>query len=440
MTTLGLAALLAGLLTVAAANTRARSIGAGVDATHRPFEPAVIKGEALSAMQGAPIDELVLYAYRAGHWSPIPFQIDEVTASGVYSATEDGLLDENDELVFLGGDASGAAPTSIWVDDDAARLGPRQVITLTDPLQPSWTAYAYLYRSKTLPATTTRYVQVNAVAGAIQGVSYTLGFAPEQFVGLADLTINGNPADILDRQKIRVRVNSPFPLPDVTLDEEMIVDFLGTSATFTPTIAGPVRAIGGGRLGSYAYYGDRLQVQAALALAELELPISGATIDSVRVSLDLNDPNTSGLAPATYYDSNTPAGVPIDGQADDVPATPPFDWYQASGSFGGLGAVLVVDPGVDLLSNYYKDDAEEDAAGDDTGDKRSFADTGILIEKSGSTLGDISFTQLLYVLPPTSGSVGATLIDWFNKPLVTSVAPQTLASPPERTYLPLVIR
>jgi hypothetical protein len=224
------------------------------------------------------------------------------------------------------------------------------------------------------------------------------------------------------------------------LDEEMIVDFLGTPATFTPTIAGPVRAIGGGGLGTYAYYGDRLQVQAALALADLELPISGATIDFVRVSLDLNDPDATGLAPATYYDSNTPAGVPIDGQADDVPATPPFNWYQTSGSFGGLGAVLAVDPGVDLLSNYYKDDGEEAGGGDDTGDMRSFADTGILIEKSGSTLGDISFTQQLYVLPPTSGSMGATLVDWFNNPLATSAASQTLSSLPERTFLPLVIR
>jgi hypothetical protein len=103
----------------------------------RPQDPVIVSGAMLTAFDGAAIDELRLYAFADGSWQPIPFQVDEVVFinnTNVYTAFEDGLLDANDELVFMGHDAGEAVPTSEWVVDAEARSNPRMVITATDSL------------------------------------------------------------------------------------------------------------------------------------------------------------------------------------------------------------------------------------------------------------------------------------------------------------------
>ena len=45
----------------------------------RGEDPIIVTGSSLPVFVGKPIDELVLYSYAEGSWSPIPFQIDERT-------------------------------------------------------------------------------------------------------------------------------------------------------------------------------------------------------------------------------------------------------------------------------------------------------------------------------------------------------------------------
>jgi hypothetical protein len=69
---------------------------------------------------------------------PIPFQIDEVNISGTYVISDDGLLGNRDELVFMArSDAGDSASAADWPVDAAARLNPRYAITVTDPLVPA---------------------------------------------------------------------------------------------------------------------------------------------------------------------------------------------------------------------------------------------------------------------------------------------------------------
>ncbi|MBX3472610.1 MAG: hypothetical protein KF878_37640 [Planctomycetes bacterium] len=103
------AALAAALLGLAAA-ARGEVTQAEPCTLDRPEGAVVVTGERLEAALGAPLDRLRLYALRDGALRPIPYQLDERTPEGGYaftggeerrSDTDDGLLDPNDELVFM---------------------------------------------------------------------------------------------------------------------------------------------------------------------------------------------------------------------------------------------------------------------------------------------------------------------------------------------------
>jgi hypothetical protein len=194
---------------------------------------------------------------------------------------------------------------------------------------------------------------------------------------------------------------------------------------------GPVRAVAGSESGGlfYGFYGGRfaLALNADLSDTVIDLPPFGTVpvhINTVRTSLDLRDPTLSGFGPATYYDSNTPSGVPIDGAADAVPPTPPLSWFQWAGVPGSLVTVLDVEPGTGVHTNVYRDDAAIDA--DDTGDQQRFADTGMQIDApDGGEIGfvSVSFSSLIY--PPGQGNVGGDAAARVHNPLLSQTAEQT---------------
>ena len=105
------------------APTKAQSPPVTGAAINRPQDPIIVTGANLSAHGGAPVNELVLYAYQAGAWTPIPFQIDERTndITGTYVISDDGLLDANDELVFMAADTGDSVNNnSNWPNDAAS--------------------------------------------------------------------------------------------------------------------------------------------------------------------------------------------------------------------------------------------------------------------------------------------------------------------------------
>jgi hypothetical protein len=123
---------------------------AAADAINRLADPAVLSGASFPGFIGVPNSQLALYAYRSGAWTPIPFQIDEVSITGTYVVSDGGLLDANDELVFMPVDAGVSVTPGVWPADTASRFQPRYAITVTDPLNSGNQAWAYLYRSATL--------------------------------------------------------------------------------------------------------------------------------------------------------------------------------------------------------------------------------------------------------------------------------------------------
>ena len=395
-----------------------------VEAVDRQYDPLILPAAHLEAQKNPPISELALYRYQGGAWSPIPFQIDEVDLTGTLVMTGDGYLNFQDELVWMAWDGGDQAPLGDWPDDPFARLNPRIEIRFTDPLTPGQDAWVYLLRSPTIPRTNRTYVSWDAPSQTATAISYTLTFDYENFFGFADLTINGQGIDILDRQKIRGEIDVFF-LP---FNEEDLADVITRPVEFEAQ--GPVRLATGTGAQRLELFGRSFNSTLLVDTTALGLPLTEA-----RTSLDLNNPAQTGLD--TYFDSNTPAGVTIDGFQDAVPANPLLDWYQYSGDSVGPGGLVVIwddiDPAGGSLENFYLDDENAN----DPGDGAAYGDAGVFISSPGSL---ISLTLAAYILPPgTEANTGGSLYSEYQNPLVISQSIQTQA-PPVQVFLPMVRR
>ena len=401
------------------AQTGTAQTPSAVAAINRPQDPVVVAGASFPGFSSVPVGDLVLYAYRSGTWTPIPFQIDEVNISGTYVISDGGLLDANDELVFMAGDAGNSVSTTIWPVDTQSRLYPRYVISVTDPLSAGNQAWVYLYRSTTLTGSGVSYVTWNHSAQTAAAISYTAALSPTKFVGLADLVINGTGVDILDRQKIRAEILGGL----VKLNEESLIAF--SPATLTLPAVGPVRAATNDGDLNAAFYGSRIDFDVSFDLSALGMFLP----DFIRTSFDWNNPAATGIT--TYYDSNTAGGVTINGVPDVVSTTPRIDWFQVNGGASGPGGIVMAIPSVDpsggSVSNYYKDNGAIDP--NDTGDQRSYGDAGLRIDNPGTI---ISFTLVAYVLPPgRATNVGAAYFARAGNPLASSAAGQCFVSAPD---------
>ena len=95
-------------------------------------------------------------------------------------------------------------------------------------------------------------------------------------------------------------------------------------------------------------------------------------------------------------------------------------------------AIPVLDPSGGTATNYYKDNSAVDAG--DTGDQRSYGDTGVLIMNPGI---EIELGLVSYILPPGStDNVGQGYYERATNPLTTT----TTAQFSNTIYLPVIIK
>lgn len=402
-------------------------------AAQRAEDPVEVAGGSLPGLDGVPIAELAVYGFDGSAWAPIPFQIDEVDASGVYTSTEDGLMDSNDVLVFMARDLGQGAPPTQWPADSQARSHARHAILAQDSLSGA-TGMVYVYRSTTLARSATRYVTWDQNAQTLTTPAFAASFDPANFIGLANLSLHGGP-DVLDRQKIRIRGKVGGILP-FTLNENQIPGTVGIPATIELTVQGPIRALRSGSALNVAFYRERFAFETVLNTADFT---QFGTLDSLRTSLDLNDPAGSGLT--RFFDSNG-TDAAIDGNPDNVAGTPLFRWYQVSGHGAGPGGMVVAFPNLNLGTgsavNYYLDNGA--ANNDDTGDQKSYADTGLTVTNPG---GRTAITLAGMILPQgTAANVGQSIFDRTVTPITVTVtaAPYLDPATAQEIFLPSVLR
>lgn len=405
----------------------------GQGAIDESFQPVVVAGVTLTSFLDTPINELFVYAYEDSTWTQIPYQIDEKALNEdgkrVYTAEGDGRLDADEELVFMLKDMGQQAPPSAWVD--GADTDHR--VELTAETSAGSRRWAYLFHGAELSRTfTDDYVLFSGPAQRVIAERYQAGFL-DNGAGLNELRLNDSGVDILDRTKIRLQIVIRVfggPVHRLTCNEDNLTEEDGCgleTRPIAPLKDGAVRLIWGEN-GGFAY-GSLFQAQNEVDLPDS--PIGDASIESLRFSWDFDGLAVATGTPTIYLDANMSEHVVIDGRPDTVPAQPVPAWRQISHATGTIVVTTDLSGVGGTQRNYYKDDATLDE--NDTGDKRSYGDTGFSVDNpnSRSTLS----TSLL-VLPPTQENVGAAYAERLAAPPAVTATLQTLT----KVYLPLIRR
>ena len=379
-------------------------------ALDRTAEPVVVAG----LFAGKPVNQIFAYRWNNSAWQQIPFQIDERNAAGDYVANEDGIMDNNDEVVFMSGDTGTLGSGAIGSALPVSGLWYR--VQVTNPLNASSKGWAYIVHSTSLSVTNpTDYVSYNPGNLRVSTANYALGWAASGHNGLDYMSMYGG-GDIMDRTKLRIDYRVAilqFHLTenDVPFDNVVLIK------------DGKVRTLV--KRGSTVTANYQSYVSTSFPIDLRSLP---GNLEQVRTSVDLANGVTG-----TYYDENNAAGKPIDGVPDNVAQTP-FNqaWRQVTVGGGSNIQVAKLTELGGVRKHYYKDDSAVDPQ--DTGDQRSFGDSGF--EVTSPTSKNFTITTGQYFIPAGQGNQGATYNQYFLNPLQVTTAVESRY----QTYLPAMAK
>ncbi len=384
-------------------------------------EPVIVLGSELVNFDGVATDEIWVYAYTGGEWKQIPFQIDErndLNGSYFFDA-EDGVLDGNDEIIFMPFDAGYPAPASSWVLGTEAQ---RYEIMVTDPIDSSM-KYVYLYNSSILTKTFTEdYVHYDPISHVIKSSDYTIGF-DDIYMGLMDeMRVNtsagGDNTDILDRYKFRLQV-TPIITPKQVKEEDFdynLVDYKD----------GPLRVIQKvtqqNETADFFIRIDKTVFAYKSFLNVVKTMDINISADWMRISLDF----LNSSSPMKYYDSNL-NDLTIDGSPDTPISTDIPTWSEVTGSHGTLITIGNFSELGGTQSLYYNDyDTSEDQPEYEPGE---YGNHGVHITDPLAGSSTMYFSY--YFLGAEQGNIGSTYSDYSLNPItITTLLQEVDPSPP----------
>jgi hypothetical protein len=182
--------------------------------------PVVIAGKDLPHLLGKPITSIRVLN-MAG--KAIPFQIDEVTDDGEYVLDRGespniragtGLLDHNDEIVFLWNDAAELSSASDGTDGLVKLTRGRNSRAVIIRLDPS------------IPLSPTKYIRYDHASQRVVTPYYYADFAPNRFhfvrAGVKDFT-NSQYVDLTNELRVEIHLRTLFGLIPVRYTEDNIV-------------------------------------------------------------------------------------------------------------------------------------------------------------------------------------------------------------------------
>jgi len=403
----------------------------------RSEEPVLILGASFPDFVGESIQDLALFRYDdvGGVFVPVPFQIDERIVDRVFKqgtsfeftetiydiyGEDDGLLDADDELVFLFGDTGPQAPVDTpWPGGANAE---RYEIQVHDPRTgaPAAHRYVYLFGGTGLALSPTSYVtwSISATTDATTPV-FMLDYQDRWLlVGLDVATPCGTGVDLLDRVKGR----GGHAGPDSGETEQNWNDGSPpVNSTFMGGLVGPVRAIRyimGALSGVNTIHHDRIY----RGLWERYLNLRVHPVSRAYLYLDWLPP-----AGATLYLPDDPSGLAVDGTQEtptgwgSCPTPVPGacgsipDWALYRSSAGGMVIFLELPPSAfyNSASAYFLDDDEYNDKTQLTpiynDDDDSAYDLGLVIEGPGGNGVDESIFARWSVYPLCADTGDATL-------------------------------
>jgi len=373
---------------------------------------------------------------------PIPFQIDEVDAEGLYVLTDgaepnrdeggkgqernlDGALDGNDEVVFMAGDCGDRAAQDAW----PAGADRMVEIEVRDP-DTAGRGWAYLaWFQHPPPESPKDYVRYDPGEDRIHAECYTLGYAPEKdLVYTTSLAIEpecgGNGRDLLDR--LLIRFSATVLLRGVTFSRNeddfvsRVLAYKDGPVRMMRRVANSMRLVAGlktPKLIAYSmYYRDAVE-----APNRIDVPVAVGKV--------LRDFHFEGGADylhecigMRFYSSRNPAGVLVDGRMspeEEALNTQDLEWTLLAGPQGNLLTRVDLGPGLREVVGkelIYRDDAtRSEPPESEFGQfpKIAFSFTNLTALKRGR----YSYSVHFYCLPPYRPGVEKEFLDILDRPV-----------------------
>ena len=347
----------------------------------------IVQGSELTRLKGTHKDKLRCYALRNGAMLPIPYQIDERKPDGTYcfdcgpperriKDDDDGLVDDNDELVFMAKDAGDLSGPASYPPGNTGV----QEIELKDPATGAL-AWVYLCRFEQPPERSTKkYAWIEKLQDG------TTVWHGERF--LAD-----NSKSIWNACRLTSLKFAPAGVDDpdwskcvncvdcskVTLQvKKYFVTFHKDSSEFRVDIGGyingPVRVVGQSLMEFYFAVGIWFKAKDSYVMLYSNACTMPTNVDN---PVDISD--TAGASYYKllcdlstrvkgwkFYNSWNPNPVAIDGKMDQSEKKLDKRWPSWNCAYGPEGAIInrfVLDPRAvrDTNELYYSDDltAEE---------------------------------------------------------------------------------
>ncbi len=364
------ATLLAGVAAAHAAPTASPAQLEVHFALSSPHYPVVLTGAELEALRGLPIGRIALLAVHGGIARRIAFQIDPRDAAGAFQldAGPEARLDENDECVFLAGDAGERADAAVLARDGDVALE----IALADP---SGGRRAWVYVQVTdhlLAAQEHSQVRYDAALDRVDTMTYRLGFSARAPM-LIDSIRWSDPAtgwlspELLDCMKIRHTgrfLHHEFRRTEEDYDSHLLGVRVGPVRVIRST-ANRVRLFLG--LRSPSVHIDYI-AYANCYVAEIRLRVPfrlGWLFSDLLTTTTLDQNDDADLPQVTVYtlDAADPGAV-VDGHQTSAERrfnAARVDRFLVSGRLGVLMVGLEVEPQLALRGYAWMMDARERA-------------------------------------------------------------------------------
>lgn len=335
-------------------------------ASPRTWQPLIIKGAQIAQLCKRPIDQLEVFALRAGKLEPIPFQVDQVNPGGGYAlpdgpepiaSTHPGVLAPDDDVVMMISDLGARVPT------DAPLPGNALELEMTDPLGGA-PRYAYIATQAHPKLSPARYVAYDPKTETIETDHYRLGI-PRGFPTDYSLQshIGARGPNLIDRFKIRVSAKV-LKLFTFHVDEDDVRNRL------LAWHAGPVRLIRklshsvnvifGIRSPEVSNY-DFLYRDSVENPFKIRFPwVPRLLFGDVTVRMDLDFTDLSGYSLIWSGMQGSPIAVGDPKLAQSIRTDPPkVEWIAIRGNHRVLVQMIAPTSDLELLDRrlYYNQDA-----------------------------------------------------------------------------------
>jgi hypothetical protein len=433
------AALAFGLASSRADTVKAKTLG-------RTEDWVVLEGKELPRLKGKHKDKIRLYAQKNGALEPIPFQVDEKTPEGNYCFTEgpedkrvkdvdNGLIDDNDEVVFMAKDAGDLA------DEKGFPAGQTAVhlIQLTDP-KDNTTAWVYAFAFDDPPPRSPRkyaWFEKNGDTITWHGERWLSDNAKStwnacRMTTLKFATAGSEPPDfsaapsILDCSKVTLRLKKWFKC--LQWDS---TDFYVKIGGY---INGPVRVVCQSIMEFDIALGFKLRAKDSYIMSyanastmptncENPIDISDTPGESwYKLLMDLNSKTAKGWK---FYNDKNPTPVDIDGKMDENEKKLNKAWPDWNCVFGPEGAIIqrfTIPKEVVRNTNelYYSDDMSQ--AEPPEFEPGNFGTFGYKLDLSGVKAGTYSGDYVIwYCAAPFKQGDERKYLDVVDKPLTRKV-------------------